>query len=102
MLDGRAALLELDRHRPDAIILDLVMPEFDGFAVLDALQQLPAWRDTPVYVWTSMLLSDADYSSLGRSARAILSKRGGSLDATLDALRSWRPSAATAPLGDPS
>ena len=102
MLDGRAALLELDRHRPDAIILDLVMPEFDGFAVLDALQQLPAWRDTPVYVWTSMLLSDADYSSLGRSARAILSKRGGSLDATLDALRSWRPSAAPAPLGDPS
>ena len=102
MLDGRAALLELDRHRPDAIILDLAMPEFDGFAVLDALQQLPAWRDTPVYVWTSMLLSDADYSSLGRSARAILSKRGGSLDATLDALRSWRPSAATAPLGDPS
>ena len=102
MLDGRAALLELDRHRPDAIILDLVMPEFDGFAVLDALQQLPAWRDTPVCVWTSMLLSDADYSSLGRSARAILSKRGGSLDATLDALRSWRPSAAPAPLGDPS
>ncbi len=38
LLAGRAALRELDRHRLDAIILDLVMPEFDGCAVLDALQ----------------------------------------------------------------
>ena len=92
-LDGRDALRELDNHRPDAIILDLVMPEFDGFAVLDALQHMPAWRDTPVFVWTGMTLSEADYSSLARSARAILSKRGVSLDATLDHLRRWRPPA---------
>ena len=97
--DGRTALRELDRHRPDAIILDLLMPEFDGFAVLDALQRLPAWCATPVFIWTSMALSDADYAMLGKSARAILSKRGGSLDATLDALRHWRPPAALALTG---
>ncbi len=90
LLDGREALGALERHRPDAIILDLVMPEFDGFAMLDALQRLPAWRHTPVFIWTSMLLTEADYATLGQSARAILSKRGGSIDATLDALRSWR------------
>ena len=101
-LDGRVALRELDQHRPDAIILDLVMPEFDGFNVLDALQQLPAWRDTPVFVWTSMLLTDAEYESLGHSARAILSKRGGSLESALDALRSWRPAAASAAIGEPT
>ncbi len=97
--DGRTALRELDRHRPDAIILDLIMPGFDGFAVLDALQQLPAWRDTPVFIWTSMVLTDRDYATLGDSARAILSKRGGSLDATLDALRHWRPAEAAASTG---
>ncbi len=97
--DGRAALREIDLHRPDAIILDLVMPEFDGFAVLDALQRLPAWLDTPVFIWTSMALSDADYAALGSSARAILSKRGGSLDVTLDALRNWRRTPALVPLG---
>ena len=102
MPSGPDALRELDRHRPDAIILDLVMPEFDGFAVLDALQQLPAWRQTPVFIWTGMVLSDADYASLGRSACAILSKRGGSLDATLDVLRSWRPSSTLARMGIPS
>ena len=102
LLDGRLALRELDRHRPDAIILDLVMPEFDGFNVLDALQQLPAWRDTPVFVWTSMLLTDAEYESLGHSARAILSKRGGSLESALNSLRRWRPSAAPLPISDPT
>jgi signal transduction histidine kinase len=99
LLDGREALLELDRQRPDAIILDLVMPEFDGFAMLDALQRLPQWRDTPVFIWTSMVLTDADYSTLGHSARAILSKRGGSLEAALDALRSRRPIGAPLRLG---
>ena len=78
------------------------MPEFDGFKVLDALQQLPAWRDTPVFVWTSMPLTDAEYESLGHSARAILSERGGSLESALDALRSWRPSAAPAAIGSPA
>ena len=100
LLDGRDALRELDRHRPDAIILDLVMPEFDGFAVLDALQQMPAWRDTPVFVWTGMSLTEAEYSSLARSACAVLSKQGGSLDATLDILRRWRPPAEVPPIAD--
>ena len=101
LLDGRDALRELDRHRPDAIILDLVMPEFDGFAVLSALQQEPVWRNTPVFVWTSMVLSAEDYSGLGHSARAILSKRGASLDATLDTLRRWQPPAALLSSGNP-
>ncbi|CAN5892427.1 hypothetical protein BH11PSE8_BH11PSE8_28610 [soil metagenome] len=97
LLDGRAALVELERHRPDAIILDLVMPDFDGFAVLDALQHLPACRNTPVYVWTSMILSDADYATLGGSVRAILGKGGGLLDDTLDSLRTWRPALSSPP-----
>ena len=91
LLDGRAALRDIEQHRPDAIILDLMMPEFDGFEVLDGLRQLPAWRDTPVFIWTSMLLTDEEYASLTRSAQAILSKGGGALHVMLDALRSWRP-----------
>ena len=87
---GREALAELERLRPDAIILDLMMPEFDGFAVLDALQRMPAWCDTPVFIWTSMLLTDAEYASLARSARAIVGKGGGALASMLDALRRWR------------
>jgi CheY-like chemotaxis protein len=68
-----------------------MMPGFDGFAVLDALHRMPRWRDTPVFIWTSMILSDEDYLSLSRSARAILSKGGGGLGDMLDDLRRWRP-----------
>ncbi len=89
--DPRAALAALDQQRPHALVLDLMMPGFDGFQVLDALQQLPAWRGLPVFIWTSMLLTDEEYALLARSARAILHKGGGTLEAVLDGVRRWRP-----------
>lgn len=48
------------------------MPQFEGFTVLDARQQMPAWRDTLVCVWTGMALREADDSRLALSARATL------------------------------
>ena len=90
MLDGREALRNIDQLRPDAIILDLMMPQFDGFQVLDALQRMPAWRDVPVFIWTSLLLTDEEYATLARSARAILIKGGGAMETVLDNLRRWR------------
>jgi DNA-binding response OmpR family regulator len=89
--DGRQALREIEPYRPDAIILDLMMPGYDGFAVLDDLRREPAWRRTPVFIWTSMILTDDEYAALALSARAILSKGGGALAPMLDSLRGWRP-----------
>jgi PAS domain S-box-containing protein len=96
---GRQALQDIDQHRPDAIILDLMMPDMDGFAVLDALRQSPTWRNTPVFIWTSMVLTDDEYAQLTQSARAILSKGGGALEALLENLRRWRPPAMPLPVG---
>lgn len=39
--DGRAALGEIRRHRPDLVLLDVMMPVMDGWSVLEALQALP-------------------------------------------------------------
>ena len=100
-LDGRAALGDLDRCRPDAIILDLMMPGFNGFEVLDALRGLPRWQHVPVFIWTSMVLSDDEYASLALSAHAIVGKGGGELAAMLERLRRWRPRAEAAPAEDP-
>ena len=97
--DGRVALQEIDRHRPDAIVLDLMMPAFDGFLVLDALQRLPAWRDVPVFIWTSMLLTDEEYATLARSARAILIKGGGAMETVLESVRRWRSPTVAASTG---
>ncbi|MDE2082505.1 MAG: PAS domain S-box protein [Burkholderiales bacterium] len=89
--DGRLALDQLDRLQPDAIILDLLMPGFDGFEVLAALQALPAWRGLPVFVWTGMALSPGEYAQLARSARAVVGKQGVALDDLLERVRRWRP-----------
>ncbi len=88
--DGRMALQEVERQRPDAIVLDLMMPAFDGFEVLDALQRLHGVRDVPVFIWTSMMLTDDEYARLARSARAILIKGGGAMGAVLESVRRWR------------
>ena len=85
--DARQALRDIDQLKPDALVLDLMMPGFDGFAVLHALQGLPAWRGLPVYIWTSLLLSDEELRLLRRSAQAILHKGGGSVQPPMDRLR---------------
>jgi PAS domain S-box-containing protein len=98
--DGRVALAELDLHRPQAIVLDLMMPGCDGFQVLAALAGLPAWRELPVFIWTSMLLTDDEYATLARSARAILIKGGGAMETMLQSVRRWRSPVAAGPMVD--
>ena len=93
--DGHTALRGLDESRPDAIILDLLMPEFDGFEFLDSLRGMPAWRTTPVFIWTNMTISEPDYVRLAKSAHYILTKGGGEFAAVLEELRRRYP-----PLGD--
>jgi PAS domain S-box-containing protein len=88
--DGHEALRDIGLHRPDAVILDLMMPGIDGFEVLDALRQMPAWRELPVFIWTSMTLTDAEYERLSASARLILSKGGGTIPSWLECLRLLR------------
>src|SRR3712207_5648339 len=51
--DGLKGLACLRRSRPDAVILDLMMPGVDGFEVIEAMRREEAWRDIPVIVVTS-------------------------------------------------
>ena len=54
--DGIEGLVCLKAEKPDLMILDLLMPKMDGFAVLKELQD-PRWsefRDTPILILTSV------------------------------------------------
>jgi adenylate cyclase len=46
--NGRVALSRIQENKPDVILLDLMMPEMDGFAVVAALQKEAHWQDIPL------------------------------------------------------
>jgi threonine synthase len=67
---GREALSAAATQRPDLIVLDLMMPEMDGFAVLDALRQRRETASVPVVVVTAKELTPQERRSLeGRISR---------------------------------
>jgi CheY-like chemotaxis protein len=73
--DPLAGLREAHVSRPDAIVLDLVMPQLSGFEVLDRLKEDPVTMDIPVVVLTSRTLTDEERRRLGPHAHRILSKQ---------------------------
>jgi CheY-like chemotaxis protein len=73
---GRAGIdLALSQH-PDLILLDLMMPEVNGFDVVRALREDPGARDIPILILTAMDLTRADGERLGSSVQAIVAKGG--------------------------
>jgi signal transduction histidine kinase/CheY-like chemotaxis protein len=72
--NGREALERLKVGKPDVILLDLMMPEMDGFQVVAALQKEAAWRDIPVIVITSLDLDAKDRERLNSGVRSVLVK----------------------------
>jgi CheY-like chemotaxis protein len=72
--NGREALDRLKEGKPDVILLDLMMPEMDGFAVVAALQKEAAWRDIPVIVITSLDLDAKDRERLNAGVQFVLVK----------------------------
>ena len=75
VVNGRQALTWLGAHpEPAMILLDLVMPEMDGFEVLDALAARADWRDIPVIVITAKQLTAAERERLLRQAQKIIAK----------------------------
>jgi CheY-like chemotaxis protein len=72
--NGREALARLQADKPDVILLDLMMPEMDGFAVVAALQKEPRWRDVPVIVITARDLDAKDRERLNSGVQSVLVK----------------------------
>jgi len=81
--NGREALTMAEQHAPDLILLDLMMPEMDGFEVLDELRARESLRDIPVIILTARLLSDVDLERCNRGVAAILGKGLFSAEETL-------------------
>ena len=85
--DGQEALEAVGRHRPDAILLDLLMPNMDGFTVIEHLQQDPQFRLIPVIVLTAKSLTGAEQALLEQSVVKVVQKLGLDQSAFIQELR---------------
>ncbi len=72
--NGRVALERLATERPAAIVLDLMMPELDGFELLERLAEDPELRAIPVIVTTAKTLTPDDRRRLNGRVQQILQK----------------------------
>jgi threonine synthase len=71
---GREALSMVAARPPDLMILDLMMPGMDGFAVLDAIRQQPSTAAMPVVVVTAKELTPAEERRLQGRIRRLMPK----------------------------
>lgn len=72
--NGRDGLALIRERRPDLVILDLMLPEVDGFAVLDALRADEATQDIPVIVITAKALTPQERDRLTGQIESLLHK----------------------------
>jgi threonine synthase len=72
--DGLAGLEMVRRQPPDLILLDMMMPELDGFGVLDGLKEDERLRDVPVIVVTAKELTPTEEQRLEGRVKGLLQK----------------------------
>ncbi len=75
--NGKEALRAVEREAPDAIILDLLLPEMDGMSFLRKLRENPYYSGLPVIVVTAKDLSPEEEEELVEKASGIITKGDG-------------------------
>ena len=63
--NGIHALQVMKRQSVDAILLDLVMPQMDGYQFLEAKKELPEYKDTPVILISAHMIQERPVVSDG-------------------------------------
>ncbi len=91
--NGRVALTQVAQNRPALILLDLMMPEMDGFEFAAELHRRPGWRSIPIVVLTAKDLTKEELIRLNGNVHTILDKGGCSRDELMcqvrDLLTDW-------------
>ncbi len=85
--NGRLALERLQTAAPDLILLDLMMPEMDGFEFAHRLRERPEWQRIPVVVLTARDITDRDRQRLNGDVEKIIEKGAWDHAALLHELR---------------
>jgi CheY-like chemotaxis protein len=85
--NGRVALQRLSDQPADLIIVDLMMPEMDGFDLVDALRRDRERHSTPIVVMTAKDITEEERQRLNGSVRQVLRKAPHRREELLSAVR---------------
>ncbi|MBR9989260.1 MAG: response regulator [Gemmatimonadetes bacterium] len=94
--NGAIALARVAEERPALVLLDLMMPDVDGFGFLAALRAHDEWHDIPVIVVTAKILTEEDRRRLNGGVKQILEKEAPNAQPLVVRLRSALGSAVVA------
>jgi CheY-like chemotaxis protein len=81
--NGRIALEKMKNFLPNLILLDLMMPEMDGFQFVEAMRQRDDWANIPIVVLTALTLSVDEKARLNGYVKHIMQKSAFTRDALL-------------------
>lgn len=87
--DGAQALCAVAGNKPDLILLDLLLPNMDGFEFASELRKNEEWRRIPVIVLTAKDLSPEDRARLNGHVQRILMKANYSREDLLREIGEW-------------
>jgi CheY-like chemotaxis protein len=85
--NGKLALGLMDAERPRLVLLDLMMPEMDGFEFVEEVRRHPEWKTVPVVVVTSHDLTRDERQRLNGYVDTVVQKAGDSRGALLHRVR---------------
>jgi len=72
--NGREVLECIDSVRPDLILMDIQMPELDGYQTTHRLRENPRWRDLPILAMTANAMADDVRKALQQGMNAHIAK----------------------------
>ena len=73
-MDGRKVMEVLENWNPDIVLLDLMLPELDGFEVVHRMALNPKWRSIPVVLMTARDLTHEERRALGTNRLRMIQK----------------------------
>jgi len=86
--NGKDAVDLIIQERPNLILLDLMMPDMDGFSVMDILQSRSETREIPIIVITAKELTPAEKNRLKGRIQSLMQKGNFLSDDLLDEVKS--------------
>lgn len=85
--NGVEGLAKARANKPDIILTDLMMPQMDGFQLLDAIQSDAALKIVPVIVLTNLSTPEDTQKVLKKGAKAVMVKSDNEPNAIVEAAR---------------